>query len=292
MGYHNVISTNHDVISTILAFVIPLIWFGLFLLLFRLTCKLKWLTAVCLAVIAGTAPSLLGLYLFAPAAPKRWVCLLPAAVCAVILIIHFCLAASGEDSSVKAAERAKILRMVEDGKISAEEGSDLLDAMGRSSALRGQEKFSRLDMAMLVGAALVILGFFLPWVYIRMPKMLNSSIPQAPMSKSFSHQMPRPFVPGFLGNASVYQTGPNVGALGWTIFIIGILSAVPVFVTPKDFLYKISMLQIFLILIGLVLVISVLVRAGYNLGAGLIICVAGFVIELCASAAKFKRLAA
>jgi len=52
------------------------------------------------------------------------------------------------------------------------------------------------------------------------------------------------------------------------------------------------MLQIFLILIGLVLVISVLVRAGEHLGAGLIICLAGFIVELFASAAKFKKLAA
>ena len=66
----------------------------------------------------------------------------------------------------------------------------------------------------------------------------------------------------------------------------------PVFVTPKDFLYKISMLQIFLILIGSALVISVLVRAGHNLGAGLIFCLAGFIVELFASAVKFKRLAA
>ena len=64
MGYH-------DVISTILAFVIPLVWFGLFLLLFRLICKLKWLTAVCLAVIAGTAPSLLGVSLFAQLSPMK-----------------------------------------------------------------------------------------------------------------------------------------------------------------------------------------------------------------------------
>lgn len=260
MGYH-------DVISTILAFVIPLAWFGLFLLLFRLTCKLKWLTAVCLAVIAGTIPSLLGVSLFAESLPKRWVCLLPAAVCAVILIIQFFgWLASGEDSTVNAAEREKILRMVEDGKISAEEGSELLDAMGRSTALRGQEKFSRLDFVTLIGAALVILGFFLPWVYIHM---------RSPVVYTWG-----------------YQAGHQVGALGWTIFIIGILSAVPVFVTPKDFLYKISMLQIFLILIGLVLVISVLVRAGHNLGAGLIFCLAGFIIELFASAVKFKRLAA
>lgn len=261
MGYH-------DVISTILTFVIPLVWFGILLVLFRLVVKLKWLTAVCLAVIAGTIPSLLGLSLFAQLSPmKGWAVLLPSAVCAVILIIQFFgWLASGEDSTVNAAEREKILRMVEDGKISAEEGSELLDAMGRSSALRGQEKFSRLDFVTLIGAALIILGFFLPWVYIHM---------RSPVVYTWG-----------------YQAGYDWRAIGWTIFIIGILSAVPIFVTPKDFLYKISMLQIFLILIGLVLVISVLVRVGSNLGAGLVICLAGFVVELCASAAKFKKLSA
>jgi hypothetical protein len=255
---------EHDVISTVLAFAIPLICFGLlFLLLFRLICKLKWLTAVCLSIIAGTMPSLFSVYAFAPSAPKGWVVLLPSAVCAIILIVQFFLwTASGDDEAVNAAEREKILRMVEDGKIRPEEGSELLDAIGRSTALRAQGKFSRLDMAMLVGAVLVILGFFLPWVYIRM------------------------------GGASGYQAGYDWRALGWTIFIIGVLSAVPVFVTPKDFLYKISMLQIFLTLIGLALVISVLVRVGSHLGAGIIFCLVGFAIELFASGAKLKRLAA
>jgi hypothetical protein len=117
-------------------------------------------------------------------------------------------------------------------------------------------------MVTLIAAALVILGFFLPWVYIH------------------------------IGGASVYQAGYDSSALGWAIFIIGVLSAVPVFVTPKDFLYKISMLQIFLTLIGLALVISVLVRVGSHLGAGIVFCLVGFVIAFFASAAKLKRLAA
>ena len=60
------------------------------------------------------------------------------------------------------SERARILRMIEEGKISSEEGSDLLEAMGRSSAMQGQDRFSRLDMAILCGVALVVVGFFLP----------------------------------------------------------------------------------------------------------------------------------
>lgn len=260
---------GNEVVSTVLAIAIPIVCTFAVLLVLRFAAKLRWLTAICVAILVGLIYCTLGIQFYggAPKIALGPLGLLPAAVCVLILVVQFLRwAGSGENGAVNAAERAKILRMVEDAKISAEEGSDLLDAIGRSSALRAQEKFSRLDFVTLIGAALVILGFFLPWVYIHM----------------HSHVV----------YTWVYQAGHQVGALGWTIFIIGILSAVPVFVTPKDFLYKISMLQIFLILIGLVLVISVLVRAGSNLGAGLIICLAGFVIELCASAAKFKRLAA
>ncbi|GAH79265.1 unnamed protein product, partial [marine sediment metagenome] len=166
---------------------------------------------------------------------------------------------SSDNASVNTAERDRILKMVEEGKINTEEGTELLDAIGRSSALRGEEKFSRVDMIMLMGAALVVLGFFLPWEYIQ---------------------------------RRVYMSGLDVEPVGWAILIIGIASVIPIFVTPKNFLYKISMLQIFLNLIGIALVVSILVRVGDKLGAGLIFCLAGFIVETVAAVAKFKKLAA
>ena len=66
----------------------------------------------------------------------------------------------------------------------------------------------------------------------------------------------------------------------------------PIFVTPKDLLYKISMLQIFLILVGLALMIKELIVINENLGAGLIFCAAGFFVALLSSAVKLKSLAA
>lgn len=169
-------------------------------------------------------------------------------------------------SSDDCTERKRIMEMVEAEKISSDEGKELLDALGRSSALRGEEKFSRADVLMLAAVAVVILGFFLPWVHIRTTTPL-------------------------FGRISGYQSGYHAGALGWAVFIIALLSAVPVFVTPKGFLYKISMLQIFLTLVGSVLVISILVRVGDRLGVGIVVCLAGFIIGLIASRAKFKRLA-
>ena len=167
-------------------------------------------------------------------------------------------------------EKSRILQMVEENKITAEEGCELLDAMGRASALRGEEKFSRIDMVMLVAVSMVILGFFLPWAYIRLPQ-----------------------IPGMFGQIkSAYQAGYHAGALGWAVFIIAVLSVVPVFITPKNYLYKISMLQIFLTVIGIVLIISILFQVGKQLGIGLIICLFGFIFALIASSLKFKKLAA
>jgi hypothetical protein len=239
-------------------------FFVIAMLVLRFAAKLKWLTAICFSVFAATIILIFLLRIFPSSNVEivklGVVFLLPAAVCGVIMIIEFfCRVISSDNASVNAAERDRILKMVEEGKINTEEGTELLDAIGRSSALRGEEKFSRVDMLMLMGAALVVLGFFLPWVDLQ---------------------------------RGVYQSGPNVGAIGWAVLIIGIASVIPVFVTPKNFLYKISMLQIFLNLIGIALVVSLLVQVGGKLGPGLIFCLAGFIVETVSAVVKFKKLAA
>ena len=164
-----------------------------------------------------------------------------------------------DSGKVNSAERQRTLEMVEQGKISSEEGAELLDALGRSNAMLGQDRFSRLDMIILAGIAITALGFFLPWVYI---------------------------------NSGRYQSGQNFMAEGWAVLIIAVLAAIPVFVTPKDLLYKISMLQIFLLLLGSALVISLLFRVGGRMGAGLPVCMAGLLLASIACFAKFKKLTA
>ena len=181
-----------------------------------------------------------------------------------MLIIKFLAKWMGAEINTDTAERKRITEMVESGKISTEEANELLESLGRSSALRGEEKFSRVDIVMLIAVSIVVLGFFLPWVHIR--------------------------ISGIFGDA--YQAGYHTGALGWAVFIIALLSAVPVFITPKNYLYKISMLQIFLTIIGAVLIISILVQVKSNLEIGLIVCLLGFILALFASAIKFKKLAA
>jgi hypothetical protein len=256
----------------------PVVCFVVLLLILKFAARLKTLTAVCLAgLLAGLAATMLT-SLLNTGRVKSWLLLLllllPAVVCAGILIAQFLVwlfSKVSPDSGVSTPERRRILQMLEEGKITAQEGSELLDAMGRSSALRGAEKFTRLDLAMLAGVSLVVLGFFLPWARVGITVHNQSAM---------------------FSSVDAYQAGYHTGALGWAVFIIGIISAIPIFITPKNLLYKISMLQIFLTLVGLVLVISILARVSGHSLPGLIFCLAGFLVELLASAAKLKKLAA
>ena len=109
-------------------------------------------------------------------------------------------------------------------------------------------------------------GFFLPWIHVQVRQVF--------------------------GHVSGYQAGYNVGAIGWTVFILGFLVALAVFVTPKGFLYKISMLQLFMTLLGILLVINLLIQAGNRMGPGLLVCLLGFIGAGMGSLAKFKKLAA
>jgi len=72
---------------------------------------------------------------------------------------------------------------------------------------------------------------------------------------------------------------------------LAVLTAILVFVTPRTLLYKISLLQIFLTVLGLVLTASTMIRAGSHIHIGLFVCVIGFMLTGAASTAKFKRLA-
>jgi hypothetical protein len=240
--------------------------------------KMNWLTKLCIIVILASTLMLFNLAGFRAPVFLRWgkmfvfIFLLLDIAAITILLVQFFrwlfTTASGQ-ASVNPAERNRILKMVEEGKINSDEAKELLDAMGKSSALRGEDRFSRIDFLMLASVSLVVLGFFLPWNYINMPDMMNA-----------------------FGRIRGYQAGYDAGAIGWALFSIAIASAVPVFITPRNFLYKISMLQIFLTIIGIVLAISLMILIGGHIGAGIILCLIGFILALTASIAKLKTLAA
>lgn len=178
--------------------------------------------------------------------------------------------ASGE-SVCSDQERKRIVTMVEEGKISTEEGAELLDALGKSTALRGQDKLSRLDILVMVGAVIVFLGFLLPWITVRDPQ--------------YPHNHTR----------YMYLAGYDYGAIGWAVVAIAVLGTILVFVTPKEMLYKISMLQMFFLLLGCVTVVVLLFQSfnkSNSFCPGLFVCIGGYALMFAASVVKYKKLAA
>ncbi|MDH4240934.1 MAG: hypothetical protein OEW48_15355, partial [Phycisphaerae bacterium] len=91
--------------------VMGIFFFVIAMLVFRFAAKLKWLTAICLSVFTGTIILIFVLRIFpGPGFAVGFVFLLPAVVCAVIMIIQFFRwVISSDNASVNAAERDRIL---------------------------------------------------------------------------------------------------------------------------------------------------------------------------------------
>lgn len=181
----------------------------------------------------------------------------------IVLIARFFAwlgAADPAGAAVNPEERKRILGMVEQGKMTGSEGAELLDALGKSSALRGQQTFGRLDVAILVTVSIVVLGFFLPWQYI------------------------------YINGMQAHQSGHQIGAQGWAVLICAVLAALLVFITPREHLYKLALLQVLSICVGLALIISVWWGAGSHVGAGTVICCLGFTFTLIMSGMKLRAL--
>jgi hypothetical protein len=258
---HNIFGKILDSYSTMICF--DLVFMSIIFVVVRVGLKFNLLKSVFIsAVITSVVTVLMGLLAAGDdifGFHETYVYIAMPFIILVMIKLSHTFGNMDDGGSVNSAERQRTLDMVEQGKITAEEGAELLEALGRSNAMLGQDKFSRLDMIILAGTAITVLGFFLPWSYIR---------------------------------RDMYQSGQHFGAEGWAVLIIVILAAVPVFVTPKDMLYKISMLQIFLLLLDSALVIGILFRVGSRMGVGLSICMVGLVAASFACFGKFKKLTA
>lgn len=174
--------------------------------------------------------------------------------------------------AVNADERRRIMSMVEQGKMTGVEGAELLDALGKSSALRGQQTFGRLDIAILAAFLVTVLGFLLPWVR-------NSSEVAKMMAGMLS-----------AADAVLTAAGYEIGAIGWITIISATIAALLIFITPKDYLYKFALLQMLCFSISLAAVISFWCRVGTNVMPGVIVCVIGLSCAIIASVMRLRAL--
>ena len=161
--------------------------------------------------------------------------------------------ASSPRSEADVQERHAVLKMVADGKVSPEEASELLRALGQSDAPGGGSPANMVTLAHLVGGVMVAAGFVLPWVFVR------------------------------IGPATGYQAGPNVGALGWVILSLGMLPALLACIPSLDRHVGQGLLRLLLTATGLAFALAIaapIAARGEIPGAGLLLVLLGFGVQV------------
>jgi hypothetical protein len=199
-------------------------------------------------------------------------------------------APAAEDLS---AEREKILSMLEAGKLTPEESAELLQALGDSSRapMPRQVPLTGGQRLMLIGAALVALGFFLPWFVINpgqevgrvMQQMQHLNIAVDSPFGSGKLEMPEgfPFGDGQLKTPTMTLSGGDIQrGLGWATLLLALAAAfIPYVATTLDTATARTVRLLCLSIGGLIVVYLVTQNLRF-VGVGLMIAVGGYVLEI------------
>jgi hypothetical protein len=185
-------------------------------------------------------------------------------------------------------ERRRVLALVEAGKISGEDGAELISALGET-AVREEpvvNLFSRGRLLMFVGAGLVLLGFLLPWFVInigaemaRSMQAVRGAMPAMPAMPGFEIQ-PEISVPGGAALQVTVRGGDLHYGLGWIILGAALVVATLPLLWPLGQRNQGSQRGASLALAGAGSVVLLYVVAGglRNANVGLVLAVMGYVL--------------
>jgi hypothetical protein len=182
------------------------------------------------------------------------------------------------------AEREKIVAMLEAGKLTPDESAELLQALSETS--RAQERRPLVLTAgqrlMLIGAALVAFGFFLPWFVInpgqeasRMMNRMKMSLGSSFVVGDFS--MPSPQIK----TESVSISGGDIQkGLGWMALLLAGAAALIPYIAARLDEATLRMIRILCLGLGSLIVLYLLTNNIRFVGIGLVIAVSGYILEI------------
>jgi hypothetical protein len=188
-----------------------------------------------------------------------------------------------------AAEREKVLALLVAEKITAEESADLLQALGataRSATAEPPRPLSSGQRLVLVGAAMVLLGFFLPWFVINPGEELSRLTGEIRFG---AEVLEAPTLPK-IATGSMQVSGGDIGrGMGWAALGFALVAALlPYFTRAMDAATQ-HMVRLLALGIGGVIVLYLLTQNIRFIGVGLVIAVAGYAVEWC-GALRERRL--
>jgi hypothetical protein len=147
---------------------------------------------------------------------------------------------TGETAPLPAAapeERQRVLALVEIGKISAEDGAELLSALAQSQAagIESERAIPRSRRLMILGGIILLIGFFLPWFTLNLTQAVSQMASEVQQAMP---QMPVPGVPPAVNLNATAQIPQLAGVsvltlrggdvrngLGWISLAAGLLAA-------------------------------------------------------------------
>lgn len=191
------------------------------------------------------------------------------------------------------AEREKIVSMLEAGKLTPEESAELLQALGESSRSPARPvPLSGSQRLILIGAALVALGFFLPWFVINPGKEAGRMMEQVQHQMNFPAEvtfggagpgMPAgfPFGDGQLKTPTMTLTGGDIQrGLGWITLLLALGAAVIPYVATNLDAATIRTARLLILGIGGLIVVYLVTQNLRFVGVGLVIALSGYALQI------------
>lgn len=191
------------------------------------------------------------------------------------------------------AEREKIVSMLQAGKLTAEESAELLQALGGTSRTPPRQvPLTGGQRLMLIGAALVALGFFLPWITI------NPGAEAGRMMSQFGQGMGMEMPGGgfTLPNPQIktptvsYAGGDMQRGLGWAVLALALGAALLPYVATALDAATARTVRLLCLGVGGFIVLYLLSQNLRFTGIGLVMAVGGYALEA-AGALRERRAA-
>lgn len=137
-------------------------------------------------------------------------------------------------------ERERVLRLLEEGRVTAEEAAELLSALGATlppPVVPAGEPWTPGRKLMVLGAVVVLIGFFLPWFEVNLGREMRQTMNQVIGSMPMGSEMQGMAVQGddavAAGTPTVRVTGGDIGhGLGWIALGLGIGAALVPMLLP------------------------------------------------------------
>ncbi len=118
-------------------------------------------------------------------------------------------------------ERDRVLRMLEEGKISPDDGADLLKALGAEAQMSPPQVSVPRQRFFLIGALLVLFGFLIPWLRVDVGAEMNRAVRALAMPlEGLQNQMMPTATTG--GVIATVKGGDLEYGMGWIMLIAGL----------------------------------------------------------------------